>query len=70
MQTALLRPEEKTAMIIALALHLALLAALVLQMLFKLPPAPPAEERVTVSLATEVGLEATAPEPVLESRAA
>jgi protein TonB len=65
-----LRAEEKTGLMLALFLHLALLAALVLQLLFKLPPPPPPIERVTVSLAEEVGLEAQAPEPVPESRAA
>lgn len=65
-----LRAEEKTGLMLALFLHLALLAALVLQLLLKLPPAPPPIERVTVSLTEEVGLEAQAPEPVPESRAA
>lgn len=65
-----LRAEEKTGLMLALFLHLALLAALVLQLLFKLPPPAPPIERVTVSLAEEVGLEAQAPEPVPESRAA
>lgn len=63
-----LRREEKAGLLVALALHVALVIALLLQ-----PDAreaiPPAE-RMTVNLATEVGLEATAPDPVPQSRAA
>ncbi|MCB2086413.1 MAG: energy transducer TonB [Sphingomonadaceae bacterium] len=69
MQTAPIRPEEKTGLMLALFLHLLLLAVLLSRLLFPVPVAP-APERVTVSLAEEVGLEATAPEPVAESRAA
>ena len=64
-----IRAEERTGLIVAVALHLALLAALVIQALFEAPAAPPVE-RMTVSLAEDVGLEATAPDPVPESRAA
>nr|WP_137677774.1 TonB C-terminal domain-containing protein [Parerythrobacter lutipelagi] len=69
MQTARLRSEEITGLMLALLLHLALLAALVIRLLF---PAEPViiPERVTVSLAEEVGLEAASPEPVPESRLA
>ena len=69
MQTARIRPEEKTGLMLALFLHLLLLAVLLSRLLFPVPVAP-VPERVTVSLAEEVGLEATAPEPVPESRAA
>lgn len=64
-----IRTEERTGLIVALALHLALLAALAIQALM---PAPEIErtERMTVNLAEDVGLEATAPDPVPESRAA
>nr|WP_281501131.1 energy transducer TonB [Erythrobacter sp. F6033] len=62
------RKEDSIALPIAIALHVAVAAVLVLQ---------PVREEVmeiprsmNVSLATEVSLEATAPEPVLESSAA
>lgn len=64
-----IRAEERTGLIIAVALHLALLAALVIQALFEAPRMPKVE-RMTVSLAEDVGLEATAPDPVPESAAA
>ena len=64
-----IRTEERTGLIIALALHLALLAALVIQAFFEQPALPPIE-RMTVSLAEDVGLEDTAPDPVQESSAA
>ena len=64
-----IRTEERTGLLIAVGLHLALLAALLVQAL--MPTAEiPRTERMTVSLAEDVGLEATAPEPVPESRAA
>ncbi|SFO95108.1 energy transducer TonB [Qipengyuania nanhaisediminis] len=64
-----IRTEERTGLLIAIGLHLALLAALLVQAL--MPAAEiPQTERMTVSLAEDVGLEATAPEPVPESRAA
>ena len=64
-----IRTEERTGLLIAVGLHLALLAALLVQAL--MPAAEiPRTERMTVSLAEDVGLEATAPEPVPESRAA
>ena len=64
-----IRAEERTGLIVAVALHIALLAAMVIQALM---PAPQIEktERMTVNLAEDVGLEATAPDPVPESRAA
>ena len=64
-----IRTEERTGLLIAVGLHLALLAALLVQAL--MPAAEiPRTERMTVSLAEDVGLEATAPDPVPESRAA
>lgn len=63
-----LRREERLGLGIALALHLALGAALLVQPAKRtlIPPT----EKMTVNLATDVGLEATAPEPVPESAAA
>ncbi len=63
------RSEERTGLLVALILHLALLAALFVQGLLPAPTFEPVE-RMTVSLAEDVGLEATAPDPVPESRAA
>ena len=61
-----IRREERAGLAVAVVLHLALLAALLFQP--KLPPAP-IPDRMTVNLAEDVGLEAQAPVPVLESRA-
>ena len=69
MERAGIRAEERTGLIVAVALHILLLAAMVIQALFETPPMKPVE-RMTVSLAEDVGLEATAPDPVPESRAA
>ncbi|GGD96997.1 hypothetical protein GCM10011515_15980 [Tsuneonella deserti] len=63
-----LRREERIGLGIALALHVALAAALLVQPANR-KPLPPVE-KMTVNLSTEVGLEATAPEPVPESAAA
>lgn len=63
-----LRREEKAGLLVALALHVALVIALLLQP--DKPEATPPVERMTVNLATEVGLDATAPDPVPQSRAA
>jgi hypothetical protein len=63
-----LRREERIGLGIAVALHVALVAALLIR-----PGRPPVfepPERMTVSLAPDVGLEATAPDPVPESREA
>lgn len=68
METGTIRKEEKLGLAVALGLHLALLAVLLVQ---------PARdhvldrpERMTVSLASDVSLKSTAPDPVAESRAA
>lgn len=63
-----IRAEERTGLIVAVVLHLALLAMLIVQGLFPAPVIDP-PQRMTVSLAEEVGMEATAPDPVTESRA-
>lgn len=63
-----LRREERIGLGIAVVLHIALAAALLVQP-EKRATIPPAE-RMTVNLTNEVGLEATAPEPVRESAAA
>ncbi|MBX7539626.1 energy transducer TonB [Qipengyuania sphaerica] len=69
MERAGIRAEEKTGLIVAVALHVALLAVLVIRAFFE-PPAAKPVERMTVNLTEDVGLEATAPDPVPESRAA
>lgn len=66
-QTAF-RNEEKVGLLAALVLHGALVAVLLMQTVRSEVSVFP--ERMTVSLATEVGLEAAAPDPVAESRAA
>ncbi len=63
------RIEERIGLIAAVVLHAALVAVLAMQFAL-FPPQDRMPERMTVSLATEVSLEATAPEPVAESRAA
>lgn len=59
--------EDRAGLVIAVALHLGVVGLLLLQ------PAPPPfadfEERMTVSLASEVSLEATSPRPAPETRA-
>ncbi|RDC60651.1 hypothetical protein HME9302_01866 [Alteripontixanthobacter maritimus] len=62
-----LRSEEAIALGIAFALHLGLAAVLLTRP--EALPKQPEPERIVVSLATEVGLASTAPEPVPESRA-
>jgi hypothetical protein len=63
------RTEDRIGLAGAVVLHLLVVAALAMQFAFTtqrvLTP-----ERMTVSLATEVSLESTAPDPVPESRAA
>lgn len=63
-----IRAEERTGLIVAVLLHLALFAMLIVQGLFPAPVIDP-PQRMTVSLAEDVGMEATAPDPVSESRA-
>lgn len=62
------RNEEKIGLAAALVLHGALVAVLLMQAVRSEVSVFP--ERMTVSLATEVGLEAASPDPVAESRAA
>ena len=68
MEATQFRKEERYGLLVALGLHLVLVAVLLIQPsrseVLNIP------ERMTVSLAEDVGLEATAPQPVAESRAA
>jgi hypothetical protein len=64
-----LRREEKLGLGIAVVLHAALVAALIFEARRAIPVIPPAE-RMTVSLADEVSLESTAPDPSPDSQAA
>lgn len=61
------RSDEKVGLAVAVVLHGALVAVLLMQAVRSEVTVFP--ERMTVSLATEVGLEAAAPDPVSESRA-
>ena len=63
-----LRREERIGLGVAAALHLALVAVFLLQPKTREDIEP--TQRMTVNLASEVGMEATAPAPVPESRAA
>ncbi|MFO6445960.1 energy transducer TonB [Erythrobacter sp. NE805] len=63
-----LRNDEKVGLAAALVLHGALVAVLLMQAVRSEVSVFP--ERIEVSLATDVGLEAAAPDPVSESRAA
>lgn len=61
--------EERIGLGVAAAAHVALVAALVLQV--RDDPTPlPIPERMDVSLATDVSLESTAPDPAAEAQAA
>lgn len=62
-----LRTEEKVGLLAALVLHGALVAVLLMQTVRS--EVSVFSERMTVRLATEVGLEAASPDPVAESRA-
>ncbi|MGB3470786.1 MAG: energy transducer TonB [Erythrobacter sp.] len=62
------RKEERAGLIVAVTLHVGVVALLLLQPVSKSLVDIP--ERMTVSLASEVSLEATAPQIVPESRAA
>lgn len=67
MALAALRTDERVGLGVAVLLHVALVAVLVLQPgKDEVPPLPP---RMTVSLISEVSLASTAPDPVAESRA-
>lgn len=63
-----LKREERIGLAVAAGLHLALVLAFLLQPKTRADIAP--EQRMTVNLASEVGMEAAAPVPVPESRAA
>lgn len=69
MATGTFKSEDGIGLVAAIALHVLLVVAMAAQFLFtaKQPEIP---ERMTVSLATEVSLESTAPDPVAEARAA
>ncbi len=62
------RNDEKVGLAAAVVLHGALVAVLLMQTVRSEVSVFP--ERMTVSLATDVGLEDAAPDPVSESRAA
>lgn len=68
MALAQLRTDERVGLGVAVMLHAALVAVLVLQP--GKDEVPPLPERMTVSLTSEVSLASTAPDPVAESRAA
>lgn len=69
MESTALRNEDKVGLLVAIVLHALLAVALVIQMAFA-APRDFAQQRVTVSLASEVSLEATAPNVAEESRVA
>jgi outer membrane biosynthesis protein TonB len=64
-----LRREEKLGLGIAVAVHIALVAALVIEARREVPVIPPAE-RMTVSLSDNVSMESTAPNPSQDAQAA
>ena len=68
MASRALRTDETVALAGAAALHVALIAVLLMQP--EKRETLPEPERVTVNLSDEVGLTSTAPDPVPESRAA
>ena len=68
MGTLALQSDEKIGLGAAVVLHAALVGVLAMQTMRSEVSVFP--ERINVSLATEVGLEAASPEPVSESRAA
>lgn len=69
MERSLFKSEDGIGLLAAIVLHALLVAVLAAQFFFTANERP-IPERMTVSLATEVSLESTAPEPVAESRAA
>ena len=68
MDLAHLRKEEQLGLVVAIAAHVALFGVLILQPAKREPPIRP--ERMVVSLADEVGLTSTAPNPSQDSQAA
>lgn len=66
-ETATFRAEDRIAIPVAIVLHAALVAFLVFQPVRTAPFSVP--DRMSVSLVSEVSLEATAPDPAAESRA-
>ncbi len=64
-----LRREEKLGLGIAVVAHVALVAALIFEARREVPAIPPAD-RMTVSLASDVSLESTAPNPARDAQAA
>lgn len=69
MQIAHLRPEERFGLAVAGGLHAALLVALALNA-WRSPVDVPLQDRMVVSLAEEVSLKDTAPDPSAEPQAA
>ncbi|MEM1050743.1 MAG: TonB C-terminal domain-containing protein [Pseudomonadota bacterium] len=69
MERSAFHSEDKIGLLVAIILHAAIIGLLAAQVLLG-GNEQPIPERMTVSLATEVSLESTAPEPVMESRAA
>jgi len=69
MERSKFHSEDGIGLVAAIVLHALLILAIAAQVLFS-PSTRPVPERVTVSLATEVSLESTAPDPVAEARAA
>jgi periplasmic protein TonB len=65
--TPVLRMEEAIGLGVALLAHVGLAAVLLLQPPKRIPP--PVSERMTVSLAEDVGLTDTSPDPAAESQA-
>lgn len=63
-----LHNEDRAGLLVAVALHVSVVALLLFQPAS--PPFPEREERMTVSLASEVSLAATSPNPSPEARAA
>jgi outer membrane biosynthesis protein TonB len=66
-----LNSSDQAGLAVAIILHAAVAGLLVLQMQWKTdPPPPPVTNSMTVSLAEEVSLESTAPDPAAVARAA
>ncbi len=68
-EQARLSTEEKIGLGVAIAAHIALVAALLVQVRLSTDILPP-PERITVSLATDISLENTAPDPSADPAAA